>query len=388
MADRTLSAKIKVGFEYSVHFGYDVFSENNPILGEIFSPRLFPERPRALFLVDKGLAEASPALLGKVECTLKRLDGALEVAAPPLALEAGESFKTLDDISHLCSMMAEQRLCRHSFVMMLGGGAFLDKIGLAASLVHRGLRQIRFPSTVLSQCDSGVGVKNGINMMGKKNLLGTFHPPFAVVNDFKLLETLGRRDWISGIAEAFKVSIIKDKDFFHWLCGNAERLAAREMECMQEMIVRCAEIHLDQIVNGGDPFEFGSSKPLDFGHWSAHRLESLSNGSIRHGEAVAIGIALDANYAFKIGLFDEKSLKILIKSLKTLGFSLWNETLEKRHPDGTRMLFDGIEEFREHLGGELHISMPDGLGSKIEVHSMDKALLEESISDLRKNEDS
>ena len=136
-------------------------------------------------------------------------------------------------------------------------------------------------------------MKNGVNAFGMKNLLGSFAPPFAVLNDADFLRTLQPRDKIAGVAEAVKVALIRDRAFFDWLEASADALRACEGAAMSRMIRRCAELHLDHIATGGDPFEMGSARPLDFGHWAAHKLEQLSRFRLCHGEAVAIGIALD-----------------------------------------------------------------------------------------------
>jgi 3-dehydroquinate synthase len=229
-----------------------------------------------------------------------------------------------------------------------------------------------------------VGVKNGVNMFGMKNFIGTFAPPFAVINDFCFLETLSQRDWVSGVAEAFKVSMIKDSPFFHWLCANTGRLRNRDKAAMEKLVRRCAELHVMHIQTSGDPFEFGSARPLDFGHWSAHKLEMLSGGKIRHGEAVAIGLALDSYYAFEKGLLFKKDLDALLSALENLGFSLWSDLLLKKDRRGQPEIFLGIQEFREHLGGDLHITLPCGLGRKTEVNELDGNVLMEGIRFLEK----
>ena len=259
--------------------------------------------------------------------------------------------------------------------MYCGGGAFLDTVGFAASIVHRGIRQIRIPTTVLAQNDSGVGVKNGINMFGMKNFIGTFFPPFAVINDLDFLDTLEQRDWISGVAEAFKVAMIKDAKFFHWLCSSAGKFKSRDKEAMGKMVKHCARLHVGHIGKSGDPFEFGSARPLDFGHWSAHKLEMMSGGKIRHGEAVAIGLALDSFYAVEKGLLRKKDFDSLTGALGKIGFRLWSELLLKKGKNGRLEIFSGIGEFREHLGGELHVTLPDGLGGKTEVNELDEKII-------------
>jgi len=233
----------------------------------------------------------------------------------PIPMPAGERIKSDSSfIEQMQSIICEHHIDRHSFVLGIGGGALLDAVGLVAATAHRGIRHIRIPTTVLAQNDSGVGVKNGVNLFGQKNYLGTFAPPFAVLNDYQFIETLPDRDKISGIAEAVKVALIRDTRFFEWLEANIGNLTKFNADAMRYMIQRCAQLHMHQIANGGDPFESGSVRPLDFGHWAAHRLETISNYQIRHGEAVAIGIAIDSRYSVLSGLL-AKGLDDRIHSL-------------------------------------------------------------------------
>ncbi len=207
-----------------------------------------------------------------------------------------------------CSTRLQQRLVslgvdRHAFVVGIGGGALLDPVGYAAASTHRGVRLVRVPTTVLAQNDSGVGVKNGVNAFGVKNFLGTFAPPFAVLNDSRFLRTLPPRDTIAGMAEAVKVALIRDAAFFALARGATPRAGAvRARRPWRTMIRRCAELHMRHIAQGGDPFETGSARPLDFGHWAAHKLESADRHELRHGEAVAIGLALDTRYSALAGM--------------------------------------------------------------------------------------
>jgi 3-dehydroquinate synthase len=269
------------------------------------------------------------------------------------------------------------RLDRHAFVLIAGGGALLDAVGFAASLVHRGLRVVRIPTTALAQCDGGVGVKTGINFAGGKNALGTFAPPFAVINDFQFLPTLADREWRGGIAEAFKVAIIRDREFFDFLCENTAAFRERQHGPMRRLVQRCAELHLEHIRTGGDPFEMGRARPLDFGHWAAHKLELLSGFRIGHGDAVAAGVALDSAYAALGGwISGEDSLRIR-RALAESGFPLWHPEMEDPS------LLDGLREFREHLGGELCVTFPDGIGRRREESQMDAGKIRECIRLLK-----
>src|SRR5690606_12178723 len=203
-----------------------------------------------------------------------------------------------------------------------------------------------------------------VNYRGKKNFLGTFAPPFAVFNDYEFLTTLNDRDWRAGISEAIKVALIKDKAFFQWLEANAEALVGRDRQAMQYLIKRCAELHMEHI-GGGDPFEFGSSRPLDFGHWSAHKLEQLSNFEILHGEAVAMGIALDSLYSALTGLISQAEANRVIKLLLTMGLPITHPLMNLDRID--HPIFLGLQEFREHLGGELTIMLLETIGLGYEV---------------------
>jgi 3-dehydroquinate synthase len=225
-----------------------------------------------------------------------------------------------------------------------------------------------------------VGVKNGINYNGKKNFIGTFAPPVAVFNDDRFLTTLADREWRAGIAEAVKVALIKDKQFYVWLCKNALALNRREMEPMQYQIKRCAQLHMDHIA-GGDPFEKGSSRPLDFGHWSAHKVEQLSNFEIRHGEAVAMGIALDTAYSHLCGWLNEEDARSVIQLLIDLGFDITHPLMEIAGDNSP--VIQGLHEFREHLGGRLTIMLLREIGKGEEVHQLDISLLQKASEWLK-----
>ncbi|MEO6788904.1 MAG: 3-dehydroquinate synthase, partial [Chthoniobacteraceae bacterium] len=254
--------------------------------------------------------------------------------------------------------------------------------GLAAALVHRGLRQVRVPTTVLGQNDAGVGVKNGVNFMGGKNAVGTFAPPFAVLNDLDFLVTLPQRDWLCGVAEAWKVAIIRDREFFDWLTANAEKFPARDIAAMEQLVYRCAEEHLEHIRTNGDPFEYGRARPLDFGHWSAHKLELMSGFGISHGEAVAFGVLLDSSYAKEKGWISGAEFAVIERGLRLSGFPLQHDEAFKRDASGQLEIFAGLRDFREHLGGELCVTFPKGIGARFEMNEIDLPLMERCLENL------
>jgi 3-dehydroquinate synthase len=324
-----------------------------------------------LVVLDESLAKAQTSLAKAIEEYLLALAGKLELVAPPLVIEGGERVKnSYFHVSEIHSQVDRFHVDRHSYIIAIGGGALLDMAGLAAATAHRGVRHVRIPSTVLGQNDSGVGVKNGINAFGKKNFVGTFAPPYAVINDFDLLESLPERDKRAGYAEAVKVALVRDAQFFESLERDAEALARLAPEPMEKLIERCAELHIEHIVGNGDPFESGSARPLDFGHWSAHKLEQLSQFQIRHGEAVAIGMALDVIYSRNIGWLDAAATERALALLRRLGFRLFASELLLLDENHQPIVLQGLEEFREHLGGQLTLTLLKGIGQGAEVHDI------------------
>ena len=319
---RQIRQQITVSWDFPVVFTRDVFARENAVLAETIDRLAERRRHRAIVFVDDRVTLANRALLPRISQYFQAHTDHLELVGAPEIVVGGEPSK--NDfllIERFLTLLLKQRMDRQSFVIIVGGGAVMDAVGLAASLVHRGLRQIRIPTTVLGQNDAGVGLKNGMNYLGGKNAIGTFAPPFAVLNDFNFLPTLPLRDWLCGVAEAFKVAIIRDRFFFFWLSDHAAKFPARDLAAMELLIVRCAEIHLEHIATNGDPFEYGRARPLDFGHWSAHKLELISRFRISHGEAVAAGVLLDSIYARMQGWLSPEELAQIHGGLRQSGFA-------------------------------------------------------------------
>ncbi|MCW5316042.1 3-dehydroquinate synthase [Nostoc sp. KVJ3] len=373
---------VHVSFNYDVHFTRGLFQLDNPLLAQVIAAGGETTPKQVLVVIDRGFLHSQDGLLKKLLVYAQYYEDVLTLSGEPIVVPGGEAVKNDSRfIEQIHQRINASGLCRHSYVLAIGGGAVLDMAGYAATTAHRGIRLLRVPTTVLGQNDSGVGVKNGINAFGKKNFLGTFMPPYAVLNDFDFLASLDDRDWRSGIAEAVKVALIKDADFFDFIMTNADKLANRDMDIMERLIYRCSQLHLEHIAGGGDPFEMGSSRPLDFGHWAAHKLEHLTNYSLRHGEAVAIGIALDTTYSYLTGQLLKSEWQSVMSTLSKLGFILYVSALTEQldQLDHPHCLFKGLTEFREHLGGNLTITLLERIGRGMEVHQVDLALYRDAI---------
>ncbi len=375
-----------VSYAYPVCFTHGVFDPANRTLERVIARGAEGTTlPRVLTYLDQGLATAWPDLAASAARYLEGCAHLCRPACAPRTVPGGERTKNgWNVVQNIMTEIGTHRLCRHSIVLAVGGGSMLDMTGFAASLAHRGVRLIRVPTTTLAQCDAAVGVKNGMDEHGKKNFVGTFAPPFGVVADFDFLTTLPDRYWKGGIAEAFKVAMIKDAEFVDVLCEKAAALGARDGGAVEEVVRRAALLHLEHIRTSGDPFEYGAARPLDFGHWAAHKMEVVSNYSLSHGEAVSIGVALDSCYAVEAGLLPAAERDRILAAMETIGLPLWSPVLERRAEDGTPVVLNGLEEFREHLGGVLTVTLPDTIGRGIEVHAMDGQLIASSIAWLKR----
>ena len=374
-----------VSYAFPVCFTSGLFNPANLVLRDTLCHLESDKRHRMIVFVDDGVIRAMPGLPDAISHYAQAHSQQMELVVPPISMPAGEQIKSdLHFIEQMQKALSDEHIDRHSYVIGIGGGALLDAVGLVAATSHRGIRHVRIPTTVLSQNDSGVGVKNSVNLFGQKNYVGTFAPPFAVLNDYEFIECLPERDKIAGMAEAVKVALIRDADFYVWLEHHADELALFERSAMSYMIKRCAELHMRQIGQGGDPFETGSARPLDFGHWAAHRLETITRYHLRHGEAVAIGIALDARYSVLCGLLEPGADERICFLLEHLGFKLWHPGLESKNSQGRYEVLQGLSDFREHLGGEMTITLLADLGQGVEVHAMDESYVEQAIDWMRR----
>jgi 3-dehydroquinate synthase len=369
-----------VPFEYPVYFTTDAFApDNETVVGAI--RRLEPDRRhRVLAIVDQGLEAARPGTAASVVAYAEFYRDSMELAGDPEIVPGGEPAKQGQETSNrIVERIHDSGIDRKSVVVILGGGAVLDAAGYAAATAHRGVRTIRVPTTVEGQCDSGVGVKTAVNSLGIKNFVGSFTPPFAVVNDDRFIDTLPDRDRRAGMAEAVKVALLRAPGFFEWIWDHSDALATFDPGAINTLIRRTAELHLEHIGSCGDPFESGDAKPLDFGHWSAHKIESLTNYEVRHGEAVAIGLALDCRYAAESGLLDERVVARVCVLLERLGFALWHPALDMRNGTRGRAIMYGLEEFREHLGGDLTLTLIEGIGNPLDVADIDASRMESAV---------
>lgn len=370
-----VDVEFSVPFVHRLRFTADVLGDDQSVLLDLLEPSE-DRKPRVQFWLDEGVADAVPQLRQRVHSFLSAHADRLVPVGNVQTVVGGEAVKNdIHILERMLKVMNHADLDRRSYVVVIGGGAVLDAVGFAAAIAHRGIRLIRIPTTTLAQADSGIGVKNSVNLFEKKNWLGSFAVPWGVINDSALLETLPDRDFVAGFSEAVKVSLLKDPGFFAEVVDSAEALRARDMSVATPVIRQSAEWHLRHITRGGDPFEMLEARPLDYGHWSAHKMEAMTNFRMRHGEAVAIGVAIDTVYSsLKHGLSSDVAEAVL-RCLDQLGLNLFDPCLQD-----TSTLFAGLEEFRQHLGGRLTLTMLEDVGRPIDVHEVDRDAMHEAIT--------
>lgn len=359
-------------------FGRDVFATGSRWVADVLREG---GGRRVLVFLEQGVERVWPDLGSRIIAYFQGLEfdfRGLHLAPGGEAVKADDSL-----VRRVWEEIDRQHIDRHSYLLVIGGGAFLDAVGFAAATAHRGVRLVRFPTTTLSQDDSGVGVKCAINAFGKKNWIGSFAVPWAVINDFSFLHLQDPAMRGAGLVEAVKVAVVKDPGFFDWIEQHASALAAGDPPLLEQCVERSALLHARHIAEGGDPFEAGSSRPLDFGHWAAHKLEQLSGFRLAHAHAVATGMALDTLYAANKELLAMQAAERVLDVISRLGLPVWNSLLESRDPAGRLDLFAGLEDFREHLGGKLTVLLPVEIGRAVDVHEMDPALIAECIALLR-----
>ena len=378
MLERTIHLELV----HRIEFTRDLFSPVNSVLSDVVSKSGSSESSKFIVFVDGGVVGGKQNLLREIESWFNAKDGELELVDSPFVLPGAEACKNdWSLIPEIWEKMNRNSIDRHSYVLAIGGGAFLDMVGFAASTAHRGVRLVRVPTTSLSQGDGGVGVKNGINYFGKKNWVGSFSVPFAVINDFAFLESLDDTSRRAGIIEAIKVALVRNKKFFVEIEKLSDRLFKLEQSALEYVIQRSAEEHVDHISTSGDPYELGSARPLDFGHWVAHKLEQISAFRIGHGEAVAVGLAVDLIYSKRVGIISKDDCDRILNLIRSTGFNIYDPELS-RIEAGRSVILQGLEEFREHLGGILTITLVPEIGRKIEVNDMDETEILASIDEL------
>ena len=291
-----------------------------------------------------------------------------------LTVVPGETRKNLEQYAELCEQVLSLGIDRKTVLVAIGGGVTGDMVGFLAATLLRGIRFIQIPTTLLAQVDSSVGGKTGVNAASGKNLVGAFLQPELVVIDPAVLDTLPVREYRAGLAEVVKTGILSDNAFFKQIDDNAELLSNRDHDILSLVIERCCRIKADLVAE--DEFELGRRALLNLGHTFGHPLESLAgyDGSVVHGEAVAVGTALAAGYAEQEGMLAPQDAESICSCFGKLGLPTRINELGQTREEGRtpldwaglaseKALAVGLLQDKKANSRELKLILPEAIGS-------------------------
>ena len=351
-------------------------------------------------LIAPGLLSRVPALMEKVQgkkrlkvhrlavitdSNLKRIYGkplaslfGEDVAI--LHVPAGEPSKCREMKNHLEDQLIAAKYGRDSAIVAFGGGVIGDLAGFVASTYYRGVPYFQIPTTIISQVDSSIGGKTAIDVPSGKNLIGSFYQPQGVFMDVDLLDTLPPGEFLNGLAEVIKHAMIRDHDLFDFLDEYSTAILAKDKGILVEMLRRSCEIKAGVVSQ--DPKESNLRKILNFGHTVGHAIETLSDYRLHHGQAVSIGMAVEACLAWKAGyLSSEKYLRLLLL-IREFGLPT---NLPRNLPREKIIEVMGLDKKNE--GGKVHFALPRKIGEMKTIHGkygipVNMVLVEEVLRDL------
>jgi 3-dehydroquinate synthase len=269
----------------------------------------------------------------------------------------GEEYKDLIWLQHIYDELLSHKLDRSSALIALGGGVIGDMTGFAASTYMRGIAYIQVPTTLLAQVDSSVGGKTGVNHKLGKNMIGTFWQPRLVWVDIEALRTLPRRELLAGLAEVIKYGVIYDRELFDFLADNKERILGLDSEALTHVVQRSCEIKAEVVAK--DEREAGLRAILNYGHTIGHAIETVTEYKrFLHGEAVAIGMYLEARLSRMLNLIDEGQVSQIKEVIDSYGLPS-----EKPANISAHSIFLSMQLDKKAVAGELKFILPEKIGS-------------------------
>lgn len=307
------------------------------VVGELLTHRLRALKPAPILLVDENVLREHHEIFNEYSC---------------IKVPSGEQYKTLFTIERIHKELINLEVDRSSFLVGVGGGLATDVAGFVASTYLRGLQFGLISTTLLGQVDASIGGKNGVNMDGFKNMIGTIRQPSFVWCDLSLLSTLAHKEYISGIAEVIKYGAIYDADFLQYLTGNMAELLSQDMGVLDKVVARSATIKVDVVQK--DENESNVRRILNFGHTIGHAIER--DKKVLHGEAVATGMVLASRLSQSMGLLAGSDVDLIQDLLISAGLPVSMEL-------DADILFQNIRKDKKKSGDSINFVLLDGLGN-------------------------
>lgn len=355
----TVSVRLE-GHGYEVHIGTGVLDQLPSIIQSIRQPS------RVAVITNKILAEKYGEPITKI------LQSA-GIEANCIVVRAGEANKNLATVCRMYESFADLGLDRSSAVVGVGGGVVCDIAGFAASTYLRGLDLYQVPTSLLAQVDASIGGKNGVDLPQGKNLVGSFYQPKAVLVDIGVLRSLPVRETRCGLAEVVKHGIVRDESYFRYVRSRGSLLTGRNDQEMSSVVRRSLEIKAEIVEQ--DERDTGIRAILNYGHTIGHALEVVTDyKSMRHGEAIAVGMITECMIAEKIGICSSGVSGEIINALVGLRLPV------KIDPDiSAEAIVDALEYDKKTIAGKLCMSLPVTIGSAKSIESIPRDVVLEVI---------
>jgi 3-dehydroquinate synthase len=363
-----VSIKVPLGERaYSIEIGQDLLSNT----ANYISPLL--RRQKVAIVTDSNVSTLHLE-------TLKNSLNINGIVHSTLVLPPGEATKSWVYLQKTVEFLLKEKVERADVIIALGGGVIGDLVGFAAAILRRGVRFVQVPTSLLAQVDSSVGGKTGINTSEGKNLVGAFHQPALVLVDVEVLNTLQKRDFMSGYGEVVKYGLLGDKDFFHWLEINGSAVFAGDSIARLEAIRRSCQIKVDIVVK--DETELGDRALLNLGHTFGHALEAATGYSNRllHGEAVAIGCVLAFELSAQLGICSQEEPSRVRSHLRKMGMKTDISDIEGKLPVAVELLSIMAQD-KKVVEGQLNFILVKNIGKSFMTSSVDHKTILSILND-------
>ncbi|WP_300670008.1 hypothetical protein [Desulfoluna sp.] len=380
----TYTQKFQTHHHYPVCFTTDLFAGDNQTIRQTLTQMGHDHPTRCAVFIDSGVVARNRTLIKQITRYFQKEHPFFDLCHPPFVLSGGESVKNnrrlLDEI---LSITHTHHLTPDGLVFLVGGGAFLDAAGSALAQCRGGIRAANIPTSTLSQCAAGIGTLRFMNACGIKNFSAIAAPPYAVFIDFSLLKTLPFEHHLSGMAEAFKMALATDAEFFSVLVKKARKIHQNDPATVEKVVYKTALLHLEKIQASSDPFSESTTGPSGLGCRVAHWLETRSGDKLTHGHALSVGVALNACYAHCTESLAEEEFSRFIHAMLTCGLPVWNRFLETRTEIGELELKNELIQYQENPLSNHPLMVPEGIGALKPVPRIDFDVLEKSVVMLR-----
>jgi len=344
--------------EYNIEIGQDLLSTS--------SDYIFPllRRQKVVIVTDENVAALH----------LETLENSLDAARifhSTLTLPPGEATKSWTYLQKTVDFLLEEKTERADVIIALGGGVIGDLVGFAAAILRRGVSFVQIPTSLLAQVDSSVGGKTGINTSQGKNLVGAFHQPILVLSDVEVLNTLQKRDFMSGYGEVVKYGLLGSEDFFVWLEKNGSALVTGDITARLEAVRMSCQIKVDIVAK--DETEQGDRALLNLGHTFSHALEAATGYSNRlmHGEGVAIGCVLAFELSARLGLCPQEAPSRVRAHLQKMGMKTEIADIKGSLPAAAELLLIMAQD-KKVVGGKLNFVLVNDIGKSFMTSDIDK----------------